>query len=69
MNYDISDKAITTPFNKLYNLESRINILKLNELLEESPLDKIERLNLGLDITRGEYKSLQKEKVRLLIKR
>ncbi len=69
-NYErVGKNHIITPFNKLYILENRINISKLNELLETENLDEIERLNLGLDIKINEYKSLQKEKVRLLIKR
>lgn len=69
-NYEKDNKSrIITPFSKLYNVESRINIDKLNELIEEISLDKIDRLNLGLVITNQEYKGLQKEKYILLIKR
>ena len=40
-----------------------------NQLLNEVNLSKLERLNLGIDITPHEYNSLQREKIRLLIKR
>ena len=69
-NYEKINKFhINTPFNKLASIDKRINLDLYNELLNESRLNKIERLNLGLDITPHEYNSLQREKIRLLIKR
>ena len=69
-NYDKVNKyRVISPFEKLYNLNNRINIKLLNDLLNERDLTKIERINLGLDITSKEYNSLQKDKIRLLIKR
>ena len=69
-NYNKVNKyRVISPFEKLYNKNKRININLLNELLNEKDLTKIERVNLGLDITSKEYDYLQKEKVRLLIKR
>ena len=69
-NYDkINKYHISTPFNKLCLQDSKINTSLFNELLNKSKLNKIERLNLGIDITPHEYNSLQRERIRLLIKR
>ena len=69
-NYEkVSRRKIISPINKLYNTNQRINIDMINNMLQESNLSKIERLNLGLSITPREFNSLQKEKYRLLIKR
>lgn len=69
-NYEIiNSDEIITPFNKLYKEESRINIDIMNMLYSGVNLNMIERLNLGLDISLSEYNHLQKEKLRILIKR
>ena len=69
-NYEkINKYRIKSPFNKLYNEDNRINMNLFNQLLNEVNLSKLERLNLGIDITPHEYNSLQREKIRLLIKR
>ena len=69
-NYDKINKFhISTPFNKLCLQDSKINTSLFNDLLNKSKLNKIERLNLGIDITPHEYNSLQRERIRLLIKR
>ena len=69
-NYEkINKYRIKSPFNKLYNEDNRINMNLFNQLLNEVNLSKLERLNLGIDITPHEYNGLQREKIRLLIKR
>ena len=69
-NYEkINKYRIKSPFNKLYNEDNKININLFNQLLNEVNLSKLERLNLGIDITPHEYNGLQREKIRLLIKR
>ena len=69
-NYNkINKYRISTPFDELYRREDRINMDIFNRLLNESKLNTKERLNLGLDITPSEYNHLQRERVRILIKR
>lgn len=58
-NYEkINKYRIKSPFSKLYNEENRINMNLFNKLLNEAKLSKIERLNLGIDITPHEYNGL-----------
>ena len=69
-NYEKENKYhILTPLDKLYKEENRINMKMINELFDKANLTLIERLNLGLNITPKEYNHLQKEKLRILIKR
>ena len=65
----INKYRILTPFDKLYEEENRINRDLMYKLFDDANLSKIDRLNLGLDITPNEYNNLQKEKLRILIKR
>ena len=69
-NYEKVNKyRILTPLDKLYKEDENINIDLIYQLFDDNNLSKIERLNLGLDITPFEYNNLQKGKLRILIKR
>lgn len=68
-NYQkINNERIITPIDKLAMENGNVDINKIGELLNESKLSKIERMNLGLNITSKEYDSVIKEKTKCLIK-
>lgn len=68
-NYQRIDKYnILTPFDRLCKNNSEIDKKEVYELAIKAKLPKIERLNLGLDISTKEYNDLTKEKVKILIK-
>lgn len=68
-NYEkINNYYIMTPLEKLNKEDSKINLDKIYELLDKAKLSKIERFNLGLNITPREYDSIENEKNKLLTK-
>ena len=62
-NYQKTNKRIITPMDKFSMLTSEININEINELLNNTRLSKIERMNHGLDINPSEYDSILKLRV------
>ena len=63
----INNFRILTPIDKLCNTNEIINKKLILQLLDICKLSKIERLNLGLDITSSEYNSIEREKIKLLL--
>ena len=64
----IDDNQISCPIKKLSLENEIVDLDKIEELLNKSKLSKIDRMNLGLDITVKEYDSIVKEKEKCLIK-
>jgi len=68
-NYErINNYRIITPIEKLLDASDATEIRRINELLDNSRLSKIERMNLGVGITPREYDSIIREKAKCLIK-
>ena len=60
-NYErYNDKIIISPVDKLATLSNLISLDKITELLNNTKLSKIDRMNLGLSITPSEYDSIIK---------
>ena len=62
----INNFRIKTPIEKLSDENDFVDINKIYELTDHSHLSKIERLNLGLNITVKEYDGIEKEKQKIL---
>ena len=68
-NYKKINKfRVLTPLDKLANKDSRINLNEISELVDEVNLNRISRLNYGLDITSREYDIVNKEKQKILLR-
>ena len=68
-NYErVNNYYIMTPIEKLNKEDSKFDLDRIYELLDKTRLSKIERLNLGLNITPREYDSIEKEKNKILTK-
>ena len=59
---------VTSPIEVLNDLVPDIDIDRINELLDQSKLSRIDRFNLGLPITPKEYDGVQNEVTKRLIK-
>ena len=69
LNYNRKNNyQVSSPIELLSDLYPIIDIDKINELLDNSKLSKIERLNLGLPVTTKEYDSVKNEIVKRLKK-
>ena len=69
-NYQkVTNNYILSPIEKLIEQSNGMDILTLIQLLKETHLSKIERLNLGLIITPSEFNSIEHEKNKILCKR
>ena len=65
-NYEkINNYKIMAPIDKLCNENKKIDRSLINKLIDACNLSKIERLNMGLDITPNEYDSIYKEKLKI----
>lgn len=64
------EEIITSPVETLARMSKLIDFDRVNDMLNNSSLSKMERINLGLPITLKEYSSLinKEEKVKSLIK-
>ena len=70
LNYNRRNNyQVTSPIELLNDSFPVIDIDKVNELLDNSKLSKIERIDLGLPITTKEYDSIQNEINKKLIKK
>ena len=69
-NYQkINNFRILTPIERLAKENSSIDIDTIFKLLDETRLNKIERLNLGICITPREFNSINFEKVKILCRK
>ncbi len=59
---------VTSPIEVLSDLVPDIDIDRINELLDQSKLSRVDRINLGLPITPKEYDGVQSEVTKRLIK-
>ena len=65
----INPYRVMTPVDKLSKINALIDINEISCLLHKSKLSKIERINLGLDITPKEYHRIEKEKEKILLRK
>ena len=67
-NYKRMNKySIIPPIDILSRVSDNININDIYTLLDHAKLSKIERMNLGVNITANEYNSIQKQKMKILL--
>lgn len=59
---------VTSPIEVLSDLAPNIDIDRINELLDQSRLSRVDRINLGLPITPKEYDSVNSEVAKKLLK-
>ena len=59
---------VTSPIEVLSDLMPEIDIDRINELLDQSKLPRVDRINLGLPITPKEYDGVQSEINKRLVK-
>ena len=59
---------VTSPIEVLSDTFPNIDIDKINELLDQSRLSRVDRINLGLPITPKEYDSVNSEVAKKLLK-
>ena len=60
---------ITAPIEKLAEKKDYVNLYEIYDIARQTNLSKIERMNLGLPITPKEYDGLEKERVKILLKK
>lgn len=60
---------VITPLDKLYSKNPIIDIEEIYKLMDQEKISKMQRLNFGLDITPKEYDSINKEKMKILLRR